>query len=71
MKRAARNIVGSALLQSHEVTYDISNLSRIQNTVYRFMRDHSLLFINSLVIGHIIIAEFMYFIFVNHLLHLP
>ena len=58
MKRAACEIVGSALLKSHEVTYHIDDLRRVENPVYSVLRYHPLLFVYR-------------FIFVNDLLHFP
>jgi len=83
MERAARDMVGSALLESHEVTHYIHDLSRVENPVYRLLRNHFLLLVN-LFVFHILCCRLfrilccswlftreLYFIFVNRLLHLP
>lgn len=46
MERTARDMVGTSLLQCHEVPYHIHDLSRIEDLVYRLLRYHNLLFIN-------------------------
>ena len=83
MKRTARGKVGSALLQSHEVTYDLLDPGRIDDLVYRFIWNHILLLVHlfKIYILHLLKRIFLhhrllglclsYFIFVNRLLHLP
>ena len=46
MERTARDMVGTSLLQCHEVPNHIHDLSRIEDLVYRLLRYHNLLFIN-------------------------
>mgnify|MGYP007053731568 CR=1 FL=1 len=36
-------MVGTSLLQCHEVPYHIHDLSRVENLVYRLLRNHLLL----------------------------
>ena len=82
MERAARDMVGSALLQSHEVPHDIHDLGRVQYPVYRLLRNHILLLVNLFVlyILHLraflgllrwLLARELDLILVNGLLHLP
>ena len=49
MERTTRDMVGTSLLQCHEVSYHIHDLSRIEDLVYRFLRYHNLLLINLFV----------------------
>ena len=84
MERTARDMVGTSLLQCHEVPNHIHDLSRIEDLVYRLLRYHKLLFINLFVfyilytrkrafpLGRLLLNRpLMDFIFINGLLHLP
>ena len=49
MERAARLIGGSSPFKGHEVTDNVFDLSKIENPVYRFLRNHILLFVHFFV----------------------
>ena len=84
MERTARDMIGTSFLQSNEVTYHIHDLSRIEDPVYRFLRDHMLLSVYLFVLDILYLRErillrlrlfpyrsLMNFIFIDGLLHLP
>ena len=82
MERTARKMVGSALLQGHEVTHDIHDLSRVQYLVYRLLRNHILLLVHLFVfdilhlhiflrLGFRLFTRKLDLILVDSLLHLP
>ena len=83
MERTARDMIGTPLLQSHEVAHHINDLSRVENPVYRFLRYHLLLFVHLFVIHvlhldhrillnrSLLLRGLAYLIFVNGLLHPP
>ena len=60
-------MVGSALLQSHEVTHHIHDLGGIQYPVYCLLRNH-LLFIYVVIVRTL--REFD-LVFIDRLAHLP
>ena len=72
MERAARNMVGTSLLQCHEVTHHIHDLRRIENSVYRFLRYHLLLVYLIVFIYHLSLLFVHPFIHcLPHLFHSP
>ena len=84
MERTARDMIGTSFLQSNEVTYHIHDLRRIEDPVYRFLRDHMLLLVYFLVLDILDLREriilrlslfpyrsLMNFILIDGLLHLP
>ena len=57
MERTARDMIGTSFLQSHEVSYHIHDLGRIENPVYRLLRYHILLLVNLFVLDVLHILE--------------
>ena len=67
MEGAACNMVGSALLQCHEVTHHIHNLCGVQNSIYCLLRNH-LLLVNVVIIC---ILRELDVVLIDCLAHLP
>ena len=61
MEWTARSIVGSAFLESHEVTYNLFNSGCVNDLIYSFVRNH----IQDLLFVHLIV-----YLFKLHILHI-
>ena len=80
MERTACNVIGTPLLQCHEVPYHIHDLSRIEDPVYRLLWYH-LLLVNLFVFHILHFRESFGWFFLNRrlmdlilvyrLLHIP